>query len=96
MHFLVKLNRHFSFENRGGQIGDPAAEEVGYQANQQVAHRQRAKRQAQRGEAVGDTEIDKQLAGVDVRKQPVHRMTAIGGRRVVARFVFLRHKAAKA
>ena len=66
MHFLGKLNRHFFLENRGGQVGDPAAEEIGHQPDQQIAHRQRTERQAEGSEAVGDAEIDEQFAGVDM------------------------------
>ena len=96
MDFLFKLDTHFFLENGGGEVCDPAAEEVGHQANQQVTDRQRAERQTKGGKAAGDTEVNKQLSGVDVREQAVHRMAAVGGGGVITRLVLFWHKAAEA
>ena len=70
MDFLFKLDTHFFLENGGGEVRDPAAEKVGDQTDQQITHRQRTERQAKRGQAAGNAQIDKQLAGVDMRERP--------------------------
>ncbi|STQ09714.1 Uncharacterised protein [Enterobacter cloacae] len=69
MNALLKLDAHFFLKNGGGEIGHPATEEVGDQADQQIAHRQWAERQAKRGQAAGNAEINKQFPRVDMREQ---------------------------
>lgn len=67
---LFKLNAHLFLKNGGGQIGHPAAEEIGDQTNQQITHRQWAKWQVQRCQTAGNAKINKQFARVDMGKRP--------------------------
>jgi len=89
----IQTDAHALLEQRCRPVIDPAAEEIGHHADQQIAHRERRQIQPQRLQTIGDTEIDEQLARVDVREHAIHRVAAIRRGGVITGLVALRHEA---
>ena len=87
LELFAELDALLSLYESSGEVGCPAGDEVGDEADQHVAQCEGSRIQSEGGDALCDAEVDQDLGGVDVGEDTAVGVAVVGSCSVVAGLV---------